>query len=290
VTAEVRRIPIQLPDDLAARTHALYDRGLPRGDKTGWTGLDQLFSVAQSQLTVVTGMPSSGKSEWLDALCMNLAEDHDWHFAVYSPENFPSEIHMAKLAEKHVRKPFGAGPNERMTKEELDGAMNWICDKWVWLDPIAKDWQSLLGAAAAFGNARKGRKFGVILDPWNQLEHKRPPAMSETEYISSELTRMMNWARLHQAHIFLVAHPRILRREKDGDKAVPVPGPYDISGSAHWYNKPDNVITVHRDQLRDTQEVEIYVWKVRFKHIGKIGNTKLMYDRVTGRYHDQLPW
>lgn len=34
----------------------------------------------------------------------------------------------------------------------------------------------------------------------------------------------------------------------------------------------------------ETQEVDIHVQKVRFKHIGRIGATTLNYDRVTGRY------
>jgi len=86
----------------------------------------------------------------------------------------------------------------------------------------------------------------------------------------------------------VVAHPSKLLRGADGKR--PVPTPYDIAGSAHWYNKADNIITVHRDQLepRD-QRVQIHVQKVRFKHMGRIGLAELMYDRVTGRYHERPP-
>ena len=78
--------------------------------------MDKHYTVAPGQWTLVTGIPGHGKSEWLDALIVNLAEAGDWHFAIYSPENFPQAQHAAKLIEKHLRKPFGRGPNERMSE------------------------------------------------------------------------------------------------------------------------------------------------------------------------------
>jgi twinkle protein len=81
-----------------------------------------------------------------------------------------------------------------------------------------------------------------------------------------------------------VVHPTKIQKNKDGTR--PVPTPYDISGSAHWYNKADNIITVHREQGTESQDVEIHVQKVRFKHIGHTGLAKLKYDKVTGRYFD----
>ena len=35
---------------------------------------------------MVTGVPNSGKSEWIDALLCNLAELHGWSFALCSME------------------------------------------------------------------------------------------------------------------------------------------------------------------------------------------------------------
>jgi hypothetical protein len=42
--------------------------------------------VIPGELTIVTGVPNSGKSEWIDALLANLAEQHDWCFALCSME------------------------------------------------------------------------------------------------------------------------------------------------------------------------------------------------------------
>lgn len=278
-----RVYPIEVGQDIADRCAALYAKGLPPGDSTGWKSVDACYTVAPQQWTLVTGMPGSGKSEWLDALAMNLAEASDWTFAAYSPENFPLEAHMAKLAEKRVRKPFGIGPNERMTERELWDAMTWIAERFAWLKAEYADYASLLTDALRV--REPGKKLAVILDPWNTLEHLRPPRQTETEYISEALTWITNWTRAQKLHVFLVAHPHMMQRDKATGKRS-VPTPYDIHGSAHWYNKADNIVCVHREQDEQGQDVEIHVQKVRFKHIGKVGMVSLKYDRVVGRYFE----
>ena len=54
--------------DLRAEVSALWDAGLPPGARTGWPSLDRHYTVAPGQLTLVTGWPSIGKSEFVDAL------------------------------------------------------------------------------------------------------------------------------------------------------------------------------------------------------------------------------
>ena len=46
-----------------------------------------LGQVVPGELTVVTGVPNSGKSEWIDALLCNLNESVGWKFALCSMEN-----------------------------------------------------------------------------------------------------------------------------------------------------------------------------------------------------------
>lgn len=277
----MKRSPHVSPADLYVAALELYrGGGLPRGASTGWPQVDECYTVGMGQWTVVTGTPGTGKSEWLDALLVNLGEREDWLFAMYSPENFPTEGHLVKLIEKRIRKPFNVGPTERMTEQEYAAGANWVLERFLWLDTDLKTPDELIGAALGYGG---GRKLGVVLDPWNTLEHQRG-GMSETDYVSFILTEVTKMARLADAHVWLVVHPAKIPRNKDGTR--PVPTPYDISGSAHWYNKADNIITVHRDQVTGSQDVEIHVQKVRFKHLGHPGLVTLKYDKVTGRYFE----
>jgi twinkle protein len=64
------------------------------------------------------------------------------------------------------------------------------------------------------------------------------------------------------------------------------PGLYDISGSAHFVNKCDNGLVVHRNRTEPgrSAEVTIKLEKVRNKVAGCIGEAVLLYNRVNGRY------
>lgn len=283
------------PSDLKERIHNLWDAGLPSGEKTGWSSVDQLYTVLPGQMTIVTGWPGSGKSEWLDALLLNISK-RGWRLALYSPENQPVEVHVAKYIEKFLGKPFGHGPTERATKDETNEAIDELSKSFSFLVPRARTERQVFGVddvlnAAELAWRIRGEwvgseyKRGLVIDPWNEMEHLRPKELSETEYISQTLSRIRGWARAANTHVWIVAHPQKLRREEGG--GLPIPRPDSISGSQHWWNKADNCITVHRNQADRSQEVEIHIQKIRFKHIGRVGMTSLNYDRVTGRYHEQ---
>jgi twinkle protein len=276
------------PLDLYDRVEALWHAGLPPGEKTGWPDLDKHLTIAQGQLIIITGWPSSGKSEWLDALLVNLMYQ-DWYTAYFSPENRPIELHVAKLLEKVSGKPFGRGPSERLTITDVrELSVEITGSRFCWIEPpsdeVSLTVNEVIEAATPWLSMRKGPKRALVIDPWNELEHWRPPQMSETEYVSKTLSRVRNWARQHKITTFLVAHPQKMRREADGK--LPIPKPDMISGSQHWWNKADACITVYRkmDDFEDPN-VEIHVLKVRFKHIGRPGIVTLRYDKVTGRYN-----
>jgi len=269
----------------ADRVEALWKNGMPSGDRTGWQLLDKHYTVVPGQFTVVTGWPGSGKSEWLDALLVNLSRQ-GWKFAVFSPENQPVELHIAKLMEKISGKPFGAGPTERIAEAEVAEYLDEVGQSFAFMEPADEGSltaKEVIEAATPhlekFGDAKRG----LVIDPWNELEHWRPHGMSETEYVSATLTMVRNWARKSSVHVWIVAHPQKMRREEG---KLPIPRPDMISGSQHWWNKADAAITVWRDfDKLDSQDVDVYVQKVRFKHVGRPGFVTLKYDRVTGRYH-----
>jgi twinkle protein len=279
-------VPISAHVDLVELYFAgleLHRSGGPqRGQSTGWAGVDELYTVGAGQLTVVTGMPNSGKSEWVDALMVNLAEaDRDWLFAVYSPENYPLALHLVKLVEKRARKPFSTGAVPRMTEDEYCSHAQWALEHFFWLAHTPRTPLALLDAAISY--QQPGRKLGVVLDPWNTLDHDRG-GLSETDYVSRVLAEVAALVRETDAHVWLIVHPAKLQRNKDGTR--PVPTPYDLAGSAHWYNKADNIVTINREQEELSQLVEVRVQKIRYKHIGHLGIATLRYDKVTGRYFE----
>lgn len=269
--------------DFLDETLMLYREGRARGHSTGWPALDELMTIAERRVSVVTGIPGSGKSEFIDALAVNLAQRCGWRFAFCSFENPPAD-HLSKLAEKYLGLPFWDGPRRRMTEAELRNAMEWLNDHFhlIRFDDEAPTIDAILDKARA-AVMRHGVR-GLIIDPYNEIEHRRPSNMSETEYVSQTLGRVRRFSENHGLHTWFVAHPRIMRREK-ADGPLPVPTLYDISGSANWANKADIGLVVHRlDPASD--RVDIYIRKVRFKAEGKVGGVSLRWDRSTGRYSE----
>lgn len=269
--------------DYSEQVAELWRKGLPPGDKTGWPSVDKHYTVAPGQLSIVTGFPGAGKSEWLDALMVNLSMQ-SWKFAVCSFENLPVELHISKLMEKLSHKPFGNGPNERIREDEL----NEYCDdisrnfRFITAKNGSISLRKIVDVGAKYLLPDDGLKRGLVVDPYNELEHWRPPGMSETEYVSEQLSFIRNWARANEVHVWIVAHPAKVPRENG---KLPTPRPDMISGSAHWWNKADCAITIWRDPERpEDRAVDIIVQKVRFKHIGKPGCVTLNYDRITGCY------
>jgi twinkle protein len=264
------------PKDLLAQVLELKHQKLHRGYSTGWADLDEHFTVRPGEFTVITGMPSHGKSEWLDALCVNLVKKFNFRIPIFSPENHPLEMHLSKILEKVSGKPFyGQG---RMDTLEMLEALESIETNFGFIKPSETEFtpRDIANLAADFLNGcLDTMPKAMIIDPWNEMDHYRPPGLSETEYISRILTELRRFAREFKTHLFLVAHPMKMQKDKDGN--YPVPRPYDISGSAHWYNKADNCIAVWRDVVNDPYMTQVHIQKVRFKATGKPGMVNLEY-------------
>lgn len=269
-------------DDVWDQVVSLYESGLPRGLSTGWASVDQGYTVDKSQVTVVTGAPGSGKSEWLDCLLANLATKHDWSFGVFSPENHPTEFHVAKLAAKVLNKPFEQRWDGRMSLDELAAVRPWLHEAFFFIAPESPTVDEVLEAARELV-MRHGIQ-GLVIDPYNRFEHRRPNGMSETEYVGKFLTSCQRFAKTTGCHVWIVAHPAKLQKNQDG--SYPIARPYDISGSANWFNMADNCLTVARDKEKADAEVDVHVQKIRHRWLGHLGIASLRYEQPTGTYRD----
>jgi len=261
------------------RVQDLWRKGTGKGVSTGYTSLDQIYTVAPGQLTVVTGYPSNGKSNFVDQLMVNLAKQHQWKFAVCSFENQP-EVHITRFMEIYAEKRFFEGTH-RMNDEERESSFKWVTDHFLFMDsetvePATID--SILSRAQA-AVARLGIR-GMVIDPYNYIDMKNR-GDSETGAISDMLTRVQAFAKAFGVHVWFVAHPSKVQRSGND---LPRPDGMAISGSMAWWAKADCGLTVHRAQTG----VEIAVWKSRYRWVGTQGEVLLNYDKVTGTYNEQV--
>ena len=209
---------------------------------------------------------------------------HDWKFCFFSPENLPVSRHIEKLLEKVEGKPFARNGFEerRMTIEEVDHSLCIMNDYFYFIYPendiLSVDKILELARVTIYRNG----VHGIVIDPWNELEHLYGN-LTEAQYLSKELTKIRRFARINQVHVWVIAHPRNLIKDKSGDYRPPTM--YEISGGAHWRNKADNGLCIHRLDY-SVDETEVYIQKIRFKEVGKVGKVSLIYVRDSGEYLD----
>jgi twinkle protein len=250
------------------------------GEYLGWDSLRPFYRPTRGQWTVVTGIPGHGKTTWLDCVIVNLILKSKWKFGIFSAENQPLKRYARNLLSKYAGVPF-----YRMSESDIDSIIGRIKESISLINPSDEhlNLEYLLDIGLYLVRDRK--IDGLILDPWNEIDHSgRGQYQTETEYISQSLTKIRRFSRNNNVHVWVVAHPQKLFREKDG--SYPIPGLYDISGSAAWRNKCDFGICVWRDLKNVAKPTQIHIDKVRFSENGKPGMVQLRFDAFTGRYFD----
>lgn len=269
-------------DDMFETVTDFYENGYPQGAASGVSNsFDELLTFYPGQLTIVTGIPGSGKSEFVDWLMASLTKKHGWDWGICSFECDPP-FHVTKLAEKFTDKSFAfrKNPDQRLDVEEFNYAIGMI-DKhfhFMNLSLIDISIEGLIAKAEEFV-VRYGIK-GFLFDPWNCIEPKTEGA-DNTDVILQRLNKLIGFLDKYKVHGFLVAHPTKLRKDLN-TKKYEVPTLYSISGSAHFFNRVHNGMSVYRDF--ETNEVDVYVQKVKFSWLGKLGSCSFTFDAHTRRY------
>lgn len=245
---------------------------------TGWDTVDELMKLFTPSMTVVTGIPSHGKSTWVTNLMLNAGRLHGWRGAIFSPE-MPVVPHMRDKMRGMVG---GEYPGD-MSKEVREQCDRWINQHIVFIehtvdeeDDMTLEW---LLERAADAVLRHGVRM-ICFDPWNEIEHAKRRDETMPEYQNRALRAIRRFSIKYDIAVFVIAHPT-----KDvglGGKPR-VPTLYDIDGSAAWFNKPDFGIVINIPDS-SVSETMIHVSKVRFRETGQKGSVRMKFDRWTELY------
>lgn len=242
----------------------------------GMALLSKHYRMRLGDFCVVTGIPGMGKTAFVGEICGRMVENYEWPIAFASFEQRPQIDHRRNLRTFYNRKLV-----IDQTAREVRAADDWIDRYFSFIIPGEDDDVTLpwLIERAATAILQYGAKI-VVVDPYNEMDHERPADMSLTEYTGFAIKQFRKLANKYKVHVIVVAHPAKMRRDKDGK--LPIPGLYDISDSAHFANKADVGIVVHREE--DGTAI-INVVKSRFHdQIGVPGEIKGTFNRDTGRY------
>jgi twinkle protein len=262
----------------------IYDGNEQRALSTGFKELDKIYKIMPGTFNLITGIPNHGKSNFLDQILLNLAENEGWNFALFSPEH-STPNHIRRLLEKRCRKPFDIGLHARISQDELNEGIQFLDDHFRFIEST-EDIPNIeyILKKAKLAKQRFGIK-GLVIDPFNQISPDRDYAKREDEHIRDIIAKCQQFARNHQMVVWMVAHPHKLQRNDSG--VIPPPDLYQVSGSAHWANMSDVALVVHRDF--EDNSTQIITRKIREQGVyGHIGQVYFNFNNVKKVYEEEV--
>ena len=205
--------------------------------KTGFGELDRaIVGLAEGEVSILSGSNSSGKSSWINSLCLNII-NQGGKCALWSgelrPDILKTWIQLVAAGKRNLRpskvegKYYVPTPVAERIDQWLDGNLfiynNEYSSKW---EQVFNDMQELL-------------KMGVGLFVLDNLFSLDIDVLSGDKNNKQKelILQICQFAKKNHVHIILVAHPRkvctFLRKN-------------DISGSSDLTNAVDNVFIAHR--------------------------------------------
>jgi twinkle protein len=294
VINKATQVPLEGVSTLRDLENDLLDfvhNGFKPGYQVGLPNFDKIFSTYTSQFITVTGIPSSGKSDFVDQMCVGYNRNYGWKTAFASPENKPNYLHAHKL----IRKTWEGMP----TKDDV-GTNKWkqvtdhVNDNYFFIDMDRYTLDDVLKKGGELVK-RKGIKC-LVIDPYNKVRDTNCKTEDVNRYTMEYLTKIEVFAKKYDVLVFIVAHPTKMYKDKDGQ--IEEPTMYNIKGGGEWYDASYHGILVHRDY--DAKTVKAKVLKVKFQNLGENGaEAHFTWEPKSGSYiplvsdiaeDEAMPW
>jgi twinkle protein len=250
------------------RLSELPEIGEPIVYETGFPSLNAHLRLWHGEFIVITGIPSHGKSRFgLELLC-SMALNHGHRSVIFSAEMRIKPYVRAILREHYLNKW-----SKDFTLDDKRQADAWIEDAFYFIDQDPREEQEeatveWLIEKASDAVVRYGTSWPLI-DPWNQVEHKRERGQSEADYQGKAIAALKRFARSYNCGVIVIAHPTKDVKLPNGE--IRKPTLYDISGSSHWYNAADHGIVVMAEDTTSSVR-EISIDKSRYRTGGVAGS------------------
>ena len=236
--------------------------GFKPGFQVGLENFDDIFSTYTGQFITVTGIPSSGKSDFVDQMVVGYNKMYGWKTAFASPENQPIYLHAHKL----MRKCWGDMPSPG----DIGGSTwkkvsNHVNDNFYFIDMDKYSLESVLRKGAELVK-RKGIKC-LVIDPYNKIRDANAVSDDVNRYTMDYLSKIEQFCKKYDVLTFIVAHPTKMMRDQNGK--IQEPTMYNIKGGGEWYDASYHGLLVHRDY--EAKNTKVKVLKVKFQNLGENG-------------------
>ena len=276
-------------NDINDELQEFIEEGFKPGYQVGLDNFDSIFSTYTGQFITVTGVPSSGKSDFVDRMVVGYNLKYGWKTAFASPENKPTFLHAHKL----IRKIGKWMPSKAdINNEKWQEVTTVVNDNFYFIENERYDLDSVLNKGAELVK-RKGIKC-LVIDPYNKVKMKGAEKMSIPDATMEYLTRIEAFAKKYDVLVIVVAHPTKMYKKEDG--TMDEPTMYSIKGGGEWYDASYHGLLVHRDY--NNKSVKVKVLKVKFQNLGENqAEAHFKWDHLSGDYiplidssNETLPW
>ena len=247
--------------DIEAEITDFVENGFKPGFQVGLPNFDSIFSTYTGQFITVTGIPSSGKSDFVDQMVVGYNINYQWKTAFASPENAPTYLHAHKL----MRKVWQDMPSKKdIGTDKWNQVADHVNDNFYFIDMDKYSLEAVLRKGAELVK-RKGIKC-LVIDPFNKVR-SNDASGDVNVYTLDYLSKIEIFAKKYDVLVIVVAHPT--KMYKDGNGRIEEPTMYNIKGGGEWYDASYHGILVHRDYEQRTVKAKIL--KVKFQNLGENG-------------------
>ena len=275
-------------NDINDELEEFIHEGFKPGYQVGLDNFDSIFSTYTGQFITVTGVPSSGKSDFVDRMAVGYQMKYGWKTAFASPENKPTFLHAHKL----IRKIGGWMPKkDDLGSDKWNTCFDVVNDNFYFIEAERYDLDAVLKKGAELVK-RKGIKC-LVIDPYNKVKMKGAGDLSITDATMEYLAKIEAFAKKYDVLVVIVAHPTKMYKKDDG--TIDEPTMYNIKGGGEWYDASYHGLLVHRNYTNNT--VKVKVLKVKFQNLGENqAEAHFKWNHASGDYmpvteiDQNLPW
>jgi len=272
---------------------------------TGWRRVDAFLRPFFPAFMVITGVAGSGKSTWVNQLVAQMALLHGVSVAIASFEMRIKPFISEVLLNTH-----------REHGNPLEDVYDWLERSFAFIAPEPGGEPTDSGKLGGYGANPAGNfdidwlldkaetaviRYGIrilVIDPWNEIEHAMRRHENHSDYIGRTIRAIKRFCKEFDVLVILVAHPskggaekakvRSIGKDSYGNQTEVINNEitlYDISDSAHFANKADFGVVIHR--IEDSNEASILIKKVRYEPLtGGRGMARLTYNPDTRTFSD----
>jgi len=243
-------------------TQEIYDsqhETFSKGWSCGWDIGDDIISFKEGHSTYIYAHPGEGKTVFITESLVHLARNEKKVVCIYSPETGKRKDIVWTLIQVYAGKRLYGKNAYKITREEIDEAINFI-DEWFVIlehDSLADKSDPKFTAKDIFNQVHSAqkeynKKINVLcIDPFNFLDKELEDERKTIQDYVLDVLKFINAATAKmKLHTMLIAHLRdepLITDKDTGVEYMPKPFPSKLGGGTSFWRAGYQMIGLWRE-------------------------------------------